>query len=714
MYIYIYIFLYRIQSGLAFLERRRLAAAAGSNDESRGGAAGGKWDWEMPELASTIEAERRVLDLELRLNRTKLEGYGNVQFKRGGQQQSWYAPFLRMVSERFNTHAYNREGIREVKVVGAVRVYNSVLARAYQQEVATITRKADEKYRNKARAAAVAAAEAAKASTAEGGGGGGGGESSEGGEGSAAAAGGSGSDAAKEGGGGGGGGGAAIKKAAASKKSGKRKQQPAPFKEDLLFYCSSVPENEAHCEELLQIVSQGFGARPNGSVPFASYIHLADHARKAPRPAAGSGTPWRARFLVARVAIAAKRGKTPSATTSPSSNDTPAVAAEPVGRAPEHNVDHPALALPEFIIDLEFVTHEAAGSMAAAGGNTATASTITSSTRGGGGGGDGGDTSLSEGANVIVEGGADGAANGDGACGGDVDGDGHVDGDGDGVANDGGEIAAAAAAADEYDRVGSHSMYLSITDLSWEKLPTITQLDLSRQRLGAVPGLQQLRSLQALSLHGNRLRQLSDCAGIASLVSLDVSENAITHLSGLWGVPQLTTLDVRHNQLRCPADLLHIADRAPLLETLDLRGNPIFVDRKTHSNVIQSLQHLASFSGILLETSSDGRTIAGLQAALGAVGPADVNQVLEGASTNQVQPRMTHNGWASDFLLSRRGGGGAEPKEGNLPHPPQLRGVTSISLPGKLYSELPSISITAASLTWLNLSGNFLTAVYEG
>ena len=136
-----------LTAGLAFLERRRLAAAAGvggsgsssgsGNSDSGGGGGGvgasssvGKWDWEIPELAATIAAERRVLELEIKLNRTKLASYGIVQFKRGGPLQSWHAPCLKMIAERFNAQTFHREGIRAVKVLSAVRVHNSVQARA--------------------------------------------------------------------------------------------------------------------------------------------------------------------------------------------------------------------------------------------------------------------------------------------------------------------------------------------------------------------------------------------------------------------------------------------------------------------------------------------------------------------------------------------------------------------------------------------------------
>ena len=533
-------------------------------------------------------------------------------------------------------------------------------SKAYQQQLTALTSKAEAKRRQKDRAAA--AAEAAKTTAAGSGEGSGGGEGDNGGGGV-----GGGAPDGKEGGG-------ATKKVA--KKSAKRKQ-PSVFKEDLLFHCSTVADNGAHTADILKIVSQGFSVEnANSAIPFASYLHIAEYFRKAPRPAAGSAEPWRARFLVARVAMPNKPGNT-NGSTEPSPGDGgEGAAVAPVALAPEHNVENPALALPEFIIDLEFISTKSPEPPAPPSplvASSALASTVDAPAPRGDG-------------NGSVEDG-DGDGDGDNKGGGDSDNDGEP------------------TAGDDYDCVGSHALYLSVG--SSHSLKGITTLDLSRQFLGLAPGLQQLVGLKVLSLHGNRLTHLSDCAGIPTLESLDVSENAITHLTGLWGLPNLKVLDMRHNQLRSPADLLHIADRAPLIETLDLRGNPVFVDRKTHSNMIQSLQHLRSVSGIPLDLGGEARTVAGIQVALGAAGAADMDQVLEGASTSRAHPRMTHNGWASDFLLQERRRGVA----GTVQRPAQIQGVTSISLPDMMYLELPSIAGATASLTWMNLAGNCLTAV---
>jgi hypothetical protein len=89
------------------------------------------------ELAKATE--QHALQLELRLNRVKLEGYGNVQFRRGGPDASWYLPCIKMVAGRFSSVSFAQHGVKGVKVLGATRVHNGVLARRYRQAVTNIT-----------------------------------------------------------------------------------------------------------------------------------------------------------------------------------------------------------------------------------------------------------------------------------------------------------------------------------------------------------------------------------------------------------------------------------------------------------------------------------------------------------------------------------------------------------------------------------------------
>jgi Leucine-rich repeat (LRR) protein len=83
---------------------------------------------------------------------------------------------------------------------------------------------------------------------------------------------------------------------------------------------------------------------------------------------------------------------------------------------------------------------------------------------------------------------------------------------------------------------------------------------------------------------------------------LDLGENQIVHLV-LWGLPKLTVLDISDNKLRSQSDLLHLSDRMPVLATLDLRGNPLFVDQKTYYSMLLSLPTLTVVSGLAVRCS---------------------------------------------------------------------------------------------------------------
>lgn len=91
--------------------------------------------------------------------------------------------------------------------------------------------------------------------------------------------------------------------------------------------------------------------------------------------------------------------------------------------------------------------------------------------------------------------------------------------------------------------------------------------------------LDRVPDLAQLDLSQNRLQALPDAVyALASLSTLDVQQNRLTTISSdIAKLTQLQTLDVRHNRLTTlPVDEL---ETLPLLQTLRIRGNDALIQR---------------------------------------------------------------------------------------------------------------------------------------
>ncbi|SMF30557.1 MULTISPECIES: leucine-rich repeat domain-containing protein [unclassified Pseudomonas] len=101
------------------------------------------------------------------------------------------------------------------------------------------------------------------------------------------------------------------------------------------------------------------------------------------------------------------------------------------------------------------------------------------------------------------------------------------------------------------------------------RFPQLRSLQLSGNRLMALPGLGNLRRLVSLDVQHNRLTTLEGVQHLSSLTQLIANDNALTEVPGLATLTRLTRLDLRGNQLA----VLDGVQGLTLLTQLDLSDN---------------------------------------------------------------------------------------------------------------------------------------------
>merc|ERR1711990_19363 len=73
----------------------------------------------------------------------------------------------------------------------------------------------------------------------------------------------------------------------------------------------------------------------------------------------------------------------------------------------------------------------------------------------------------------------------------------------------------------------------------YEAMLNLSRLDLDRQRIGYISGLETFTSLRHLSLRANRIKHISGLASLSLLEVLGLGENQIESIEGLIHLKQL-------------------------------------------------------------------------------------------------------------------------------------------------------------------------------
>ncbi len=99
----------------------------------------------------------------------------------------------------------------------------------------------------------------------------------------------------------------------------------------------------------------------------------------------------------------------------------------------------------------------------------------------------------------------------------------------------------------------------------------VKSLDLSRQGITDLEGIQVLKDLESLNLSGNLVTDLAPLYDLKQLTYLNLSDNRIENVSALSGLENLKELRLTHNKIQDISPLLSLQ----MLEILDVEDNPV-------------------------------------------------------------------------------------------------------------------------------------------
>ncbi|XP_015711374.1 leucine-rich repeat and coiled-coil domain-containing protein 1 isoform X2 [Coturnix japonica] len=106
-------------------------------------------------------------------------------------------------------------------------------------------------------------------------------------------------------------------------------------------------------------------------------------------------------------------------------------------------------------------------------------------------------------------------------------------------------------------------------------------LNMQRNRIARIEGLDHLRNLQHLDLSSNQIRRMEGLSALHSLRSLNLSRNLITAVEGLEKLFNLTTLNLSFNHIHDLSGLQCLHGTHHKISCIDL-----------HSNCINNINHL--------------------------------------------------------------------------------------------------------------------------
>jgi hypothetical protein len=107
--------------------------------------------------------------------------------------------------------------------------------------------------------------------------------------------------------------------------------------------------------------------------------------------------------------------------------------------------------------------------------------------------------------------------------------------------------------------------------LALRKCPHLVIVEIPRQNVRALDGLEGHRDLHTVDVSSTRVADLGPLAGLPSLAVLRLRHTRVTSLAPLASVPTLEELDIAHTAV---ADIA-VLRQLPSLASLDLRATPV-------------------------------------------------------------------------------------------------------------------------------------------
>ncbi|XP_078452476.1 leucine-rich repeat-containing protein 9 [Lampetra planeri] len=239
---------------------------------------------------------------------------------------------------------------------------------------------------------------------------------------------------------------------------------------------------------------------------------------------------------------------------------------------------------------------------------------------------------------------------------------------------------------------------LSLTKTS--SLNHITVLNLHGNSLTRLKDINRLVFLRRLVVSFNELARLDDLTHMPNLEYLDVSHNQLGTLEGMKGLSRLCYLDISWNRLSCVRDAAGSLRRhACALVNLDTRHNPWLKLECARLRFVGQLRSLASLDGVPITEEE-------VAAALRQAASSHISQalLLAHACTEAARPRCLSLLPTAQLLEGRRMG--RVERTGDL-QPTWYSQVTSLCLDGLGLTRLTGLE-RMESLRWASFCHNEL------
>lgn len=151
----------------------------------------------------------------------------------------------------------------------------------------------------------------------------------------------------------------------------------------------------------------------------------------------------------------------------------------------------------------------------------------------------------------------------------------------------------------QLEATGMGQLLQQTSGADWAKLEV---LNLHGSSLRQIEGLGELPQLRTLVLCFNEIARIEGLDGCRNLEQLDLGFNLIKRIEGLKGVPALRILELNNNLIYRLDDVTVLAKYVPLLAALSLRNNAVCEVKSYRPHLLAQLPKLSRLDGVSVES----------------------------------------------------------------------------------------------------------------
>ncbi|XP_071746613.1 uncharacterized protein [Lepeophtheirus salmonis] len=124
-----------------------------------------------------------------------------------------------------------------------------------------------------------------------------------------------------------------------------------------------------------------------------------------------------------------------------------------------------------------------------------------------------------------------------------------------------------------------------------QKCEKLSVLDLHGNRITQISGLEKLCEIKVLNLAGNMIRKITNISNLVVLEELNLRRNRVRSTSGLECVPTIEKLYISNNEIQNISSLSNL-ENLKNLHTVQMEGNPVWSCSEYTFHLVSSLDNL--------------------------------------------------------------------------------------------------------------------------